>query len=187
MNKTIKENLEESVEVTSLELKDNISLPHNEVMQKLQEIKLTEEILAANEKHEQELKISKKKIDDEKQKSDARLDLEKRKLELEEQKFLTECSNNDRDYLDKKEKERLELEESNKNKKKEILKNVGKGFLTIAKGVGKTIIALAPVALYTWCYANDTYYERYENGIARHSAKDVLKEVLKPAPKIGKN
>ncbi len=135
-----------------------------------------QELELAKKKQEQELELAKKKQEHilklEISKFEHSKYMEIRSKELEEKKLELESRKYDIEY------KKLVLEEKKANSDR---KN---GFwnksLKIAGGIGKAVITLIPVGLYVWCYTNDTYYERYENGIARHGAKEMMKEVLRP-------
>jgi len=198
MEKETKNNLEEFASTTAQELNNNIVMSHEEIMQKMQEIKFAQEILTADEKNQLDIKNVKEKTKQQNEsfiqkiESDKthlkleteKFELEKAKQKLEEQKFETKCSNDERDYQDRQ----IDKVETKKEIKKDrffgFIKDVGHVVGGVAKGLGTAAISLAPVALFTICWSSDTYYERYENGIARHSAKDMLSNVLKPLPKI---
>lgn len=181
MKKTIKDRLEDSMEVLANELSNDLGgMSQEERIQKLKEIKLTNEILNEDIKARQEIANAEHKNKIEKEQLDHKNKIEISKLENEKEERNQE--------LEEKKIKKIEDDKiAKKNKINNALKTIGKGAVSVVKGVGKAAITLIPVGLYVYCYANDTYYERYENGISIHPAKDVLKEVLKPAPKIGKN
>ncbi len=131
---------------------------------------LTLELVKAKQEHDLSLESS--KFEHSKAMEIRSKELEEKKLELEEKKLDLDARKIDN------EAKKLALEEKNAmTDKKKCFWN--KAF-KVAGGIGKAVVTLIPVGLYVWCYTNDTYYERYENGIARHGAKEIMREVLKP-------
>ncbi len=142
----------------------------------LTSIKEMQNFLNANESHEQELILQKKKFEHdvklEKLKFEHAKEMDIKSKELEEKRIELEMQriNNESKKIALEEKKALN------NKKNYFWDKAFK----ITGGVFKAVITLIPVGLYVWCYTNDTYYERYENGIVHHSAKEIMREVLKP-------